>query len=142
MPSLAPRRNAGQQLITPHICVLPSINCTCTYMHIRHTPCNTAPTSKNVPNLHVSPVLHCGASKIVPNLHVTDLHCGASKNVPNLHVTDLHCGASNYVPKPARRRPTLLSGALRHVPKPARRRPTFRRPSNVPKPARHLRPLA
>ena len=213
MPSLAPRRNAGQQLITPHICVLPSINCTCTYMHIRHThtendrtgskatwgslyifplpsifcsvcadyisssqpnetmlkrtghpqqghavtapwtpvqvntvsshlcpvhrplwtrstvhsdrglctqfksasslhlaitelglnpfvlvyeivctkkppSCNTAPTSKNVPNLHVtgstlrclllkscqtctSPVLHCGASKIVPNLHVT-----------------------------------------------------------------------
>ena len=37
MPSLAPRRNAGQQLITPYICVLPSINCTCTYMHIRHT---------------------------------------------------------------------------------------------------------
>ena len=37
MPSLAPRRNAGQQLITPYICVLPSINCTCTYMHTRHT---------------------------------------------------------------------------------------------------------
>ena len=37
MPSLAPRRNAGQQLITPYICVLPSTNCTCTYMHIQHT---------------------------------------------------------------------------------------------------------